>query len=145
MVEGLEFADTLCVTLAAGGVARNVVPNEFTLGLNVRFAPGRSASDARAEIETLAVGAEVVWLDASPAAAPNLSEPILQSFLAKTGVAVKPKQAWTDVATLQAAGIPAVNFGPGEASQAHQPGEWVDGEAVARVATALVEFLSTLR
>ena len=55
---------------------------------------------------------------------------------------VLPKQAWTDVASLQARGIPAVNYGPGEAHQAHQPGEWVDGEAIARVATTLARFLA---
>ncbi len=54
---------------------------------------------------------------------------------------VLPKQAWTDVASLQAHGIPAVNYGPGEAHQAHQPGEWVDGEAIARVASTLARFL----
>ena len=34
-----------------------------------------------------------------------------------------------------------MNYGPGEAHQAHQPGEWVDGEAIARVASALARFL----
>ena len=68
-------------------------------------------------------------------------EPLLREFLAETGVRVLPKQAWTDVATLQAHGIPAVNYGPGEPHQAHQPGEWVDGEAIARVATTLARFL----
>ena len=62
-------------------------------------------------------------------------------FIAETGVRVLPKQAWTDVASLQAHGIPAVNYGPGEAHQAHQPGEWVDGVAIARVATTLARFL----
>jgi succinyl-diaminopimelate desuccinylase len=143
VVEGLTFHDTLCVTQIHGGVARNVVPDRVELALNVRFAPGREAAAARAEIEALVAGeGDLTWLDESPAAPPNLSEPQLVRFLAETGVQVLPKQAWTDVASLQAHGIPAVNYGPGEAHQAHQPGEWVDGEAIARVATALTRFLA---
>jgi succinyl-diaminopimelate desuccinylase len=143
-VEGLTFHDTLCITQIHGGVARNVVPDRVELALNVRFAPGRDAATARAEIDQLVAGeGELAWLDESPAASPALSEPLLSRFIAETGVRVLPKQAWTDVASLQAHGIPAVNYGPGEAHQAHQPGEWVEGEAIARVATTLARFLQT--
>jgi succinyl-diaminopimelate desuccinylase len=143
-VEGLTFYDTLCVTQIHGGVARNVVPDRVDVALNVRYAPGREAAQARAEIDQLVAGeGDLTWADESPAALPRLSEPILARFLAETGVQVLPKQAWTDVASLQAHGIPAVNYGPGEAHQAHQLGEWVDGEAIARVATALSGFLQT--
>jgi succinyl-diaminopimelate desuccinylase len=143
-VEGLTFYDTLCITQIHGGVARNVVPDRLELALNVRFAPGRVAAVARAEIEELVAGeGELSWIDESPAAPPRLSEPVLARFIAETGVRVLPKQAWTDVASLQAHGIPAVNYGPGEAHQAHQPGEWVDGEAIARVASTLARFLQT--
>jgi succinyl-diaminopimelate desuccinylase len=143
-VEGLTFHDTLCITQIHGGVARNVVPDRVELALNVRFAPGRGAAAARAEIEQLVAGeGELTWIDESPSASPALSEPLLARFVAETGVRVLPKQAWTDVASLQAHGIPAVNYGPGEAHQAHQPGEWVDGEAIARVATTLARFLLT--
>ena len=142
-VEGLEFFDTLSVTAAHGGIARNVVPDRFTVCLNARFAPGREAALVRAEIEGLVgeVGS-VVWLDESPPAMPALGDPTLRAFLSLTGVPVLPKQAWTDVATLAARGIPAVNYGPGEPSQAHQRGEWVDGEAVADVAGNLMRFLA---
>jgi succinyl-diaminopimelate desuccinylase len=141
-VEGLTFHDTICITQIHGGVARNVVPDRVEIALNVRFAPGREAAAARAEVEELVAGeGDLTWIDESPAAPPRLSEPVLGRFLAETGVRVLPKQAWTDVASLQAHGIPAVNYGPGEAHQAHQPGEWVDGEAIARVASALARFL----
>jgi succinyl-diaminopimelate desuccinylase len=141
-VEGLVFHDTLAVTMASAGLARNVVPDRLTLALNVRFAPSRDAASARAEIERLVAGeGELRWLDESPPAAPALDEPVLRDFLAATGAAVLPKQAWTDVATLRAHGVPAVNYGPGEASQAHQPQEWVDGDAVATVARNLAAFL----
>jgi succinyl-diaminopimelate desuccinylase len=143
-VEGLTFYDTLCITQIQGGIARNVVPDRLEIALNMRFAPGREAADVRREIEQLVAGeGELAWIDESPAAPPRLSEPVLARFLAETGVRVLPKQAWTDVASLQAHGIPAVNYGPGEAHQAHQPGEWVEGEAIAKVASTLARFLQT--
>jgi succinyl-diaminopimelate desuccinylase len=142
VVDGLEFHDTLTVTTAAGGSARNVVPDRLVLGVNARFAPSGSADGTRAAIEALVAGdGTIEFLDEAPAASPNLENETLRAFLAATGVEVRPKQAWTDVATLQANGIPAVNYGPGEPAQAHQPGEWVDGAAVAEVATRLVAFL----
>jgi succinyl-diaminopimelate desuccinylase len=142
IVDGLEFHDTLTITTAAGGRARNVVPDSLVLGVNARFAPSGSADDTRARIERLVAGdGTIEFLDEAPAASPNLENETLRAFLAATGVEVRPKQAWTDVATLQSLGIPAVNYGPGEPAQAHQPGEWVDGEAVAEVARQLVAFL----
>ena len=110
----------------------------------MRFAPGREAEVARREIDDLVAGeGELTWIDESPAAPPRLSEPVLARFLAESGAHVFPKQAWTDVASLQAHGIPAANYGPGEAHQAHQPGEWVEGEAIAKVASTLARFLQT--
>ena len=91
-VEGLTFHDTLCITQIHGGVARNVVPDRVEIALNVRFAPGREAAAARAEVEELVAGeGELTWLDESPAAPPRLSEPVLAQFLAETGVQRAPE------------------------------------------------------
>jgi succinyl-diaminopimelate desuccinylase len=142
LVDGLQFHDTLTVTTAAGGSARNVVPDRLVLGVNARFAPSGTADDTRARIEGLVAGEGTIeFLDEAPAASPNLENETLRAFLAATGVDVRPKQAWTDVATLQSLGIPAVNYGPGEPAQAHQPGEWVEADAVAEVARQLAAFL----
>jgi succinyl-diaminopimelate desuccinylase len=141
-VEGLRFHDTVTITMAHAGNARNVVPDEFRLAVNVRVAPGRSLEDARAEVERLAgPEGEVTWLDASPSCLPGVTAPAVQDFIRATGLAVHPKQAWTDVATLSAAGIPAINYGPGESSQAHQRDEWVSAAALEQCEDVLLSFL----
>ena len=141
VVEGLEFHDTITVTLAHGGATRNVVPDEFRLAVNARVAPGRDLAAARAEVEALAAPGVVEWLDESPAALPNVTQPAVRAFIEATGVEVHPKQAWTDVATLQAAGIPALNYGPGDAAQAHQRDEWVSIAALEHCEQVLAGYL----
>ncbi len=142
-VDGLEFADVVTVTTAHGGLARNVVPDEFRLAVNVRVAPGRSLDAARAEVEALAgTEAEVAWLDVSPAALPHASSPEVRRFAALSDAEIQPKQAWTDVATLIEWGVPAFNYGPGDPAQAHQTGEFVMVAALEECERVLERYLS---
>jgi succinyl-diaminopimelate desuccinylase len=124
-VDGLQWANVTSATLASGGRGRNVIPDVFELNLNRRFGPDRALSQVLDEVRQL-VGddAELEFTDESPAAPPLRQHPLVQA-LADSGVAqVEPKQAWTDVARFAQLGVPAVNFGPGVQSQAHQRNEW---------------------
>lgn len=124
-IEGLVYRSTTTVTQARdSGRGRNVVPDRFVLNLNHRFTPDRTPDEAEAYVRGL-VGsrAEIEIIDRSPAARPSASHPLVRA-LKDAGVrGVEPKQAWTDVARFAAAGVAAVNFGPGENAQAHQRNE----------------------
>lgn len=124
VVGGLEFRDVMSVTTASGGVARNIVPPRFEINLNYRFTPDRTVEEAVAAVEAACASADdVEILDTAPAGAVDVSHPLLDALRRVSGAAVAPKQGWTDVARLTARGIPAVNYGPGETAQAHQPTE----------------------
>jgi succinyl-diaminopimelate desuccinylase len=131
----LEFKEVMNATTAATSNSRNVVPDAFTLNVNVRFAPGRLVEEALADLRAV-VGdeAELEVVDEAPAGAVCLGHPWIEAWRAATALAIEPKQAWTDVARLTARGIPAVNFGPGETAQAHQARESI---AIADLATNL--------
>lgn len=142
VVDGLTYRDVATITMVKGGVAHNVVPDKVEVWVNARVAPGNSIDDAKAEIEALAgPSADVVWSDIAPPAAPSLTAPPVASFLERSGLVVQPKQAWTDVATMHAWGVPAFNYGPGEPSQAHQPGEWVEISALEECERVIAEEL----
>ncbi|WP_242340730.1 succinyl-diaminopimelate desuccinylase [Anaeromyxobacter sp. SG66] len=141
---GLVFREVLSATRIEGGHARNVVPDRCTLNLNFRFAPDKTLDAAAAELTGLAArhGAEVELTDLSPACPAYAEHPIVRRLLERTGIGVEPKQAWTDVARLAVHGIPAANLGPGATSQAHQRGEWVELEALARGYELYERFLT---
>jgi len=126
VIQGLEFREVMTVTTAHGGVARNVVPSEFVMNVNYRFAPDRGAEDAVARLlEVCAAADRVDVTDVAPAGSVDTDHHLFQDLIRRSGARLVGKQGWTDVAQLTAAGIPAVNFGPGEPDLAHKPGESV--------------------
>jgi succinyl-diaminopimelate desuccinylase len=140
----LVFREVMSVTRIDGFTGRNVVPAQCSLNLNYRFAPGRSVDEAVADLEHLArqFDATCTITDKSPSGPAILDNPLLQELRALTAVPVEPKQAWTDVARLALAGIPAANFGPGEQAQAHQKNESCGEEALERAYRLLEKFLT---
>ena len=121
----LTFYEVMVVTQALTVNSKNVVPDALELNVNVRFAPGTTPDAAEAELRAL-VGddAAVVITDCAPSGEVHLDHPLIRGWRLRENLPVRPTQAWTDVARFTSNGIPAVNFGPGETSQAHQANEW---------------------
>ena len=66
--------------------------------------------------------------------------PLVERLRAAGDLALEPKQAWTPVAEFGAAGLDAINFGPGEPAQAHRSDESVRVEALVRAYHVLEAF-----
>ncbi len=126
VVNGLEFLEVISVTTAHGGVARNVVPGEFVMNVNYRFAPDRSHEGAVARLHEVCSSADRVDVtDLAPPGSVDTDHPLFRALIESSRAPLRAKQGWTDVAQLSSAGIPALNFGPGEPALAHKPGESV--------------------
>ena len=124
-VDGQIFRQVMTPTVMTTPGLTNAVPGEATINLNVRFAPGTDPETLIQEVrEQAGKQATITLLDLAPAGEVCHRHPKLAPWIAAHDLKVTPKQAWTDVAQLTQRGFPAVNFGPGEPAQAHQPDEW---------------------
>jgi succinyl-diaminopimelate desuccinylase len=126
----------------SAGIANNVVPDRCEMVVNRRYAPACSHDDAIAATLVLladADSAEVI--SESPAAAPNLTHPLVAELIATGNLDVRPKLGWTDVARFAEHGVPAVNFGPGDATVAHTADEHLDRSPLERVWAVLEQLL----
>ena len=144
MAGGLEFKETITVTSAEGGVARNIIPGRFTLNVNYRFPPGVTSSEAADRVRELCTGVDSIEIvDIASAAPVPEGNPHIDRLAGATGAEVTPKQAWTDVARLAELGVPAVNYGPGETAMAHQANESVPIANLLPAFQGLRRFLTT--
>jgi succinyl-diaminopimelate desuccinylase len=138
--DGLTFFEVASVTTIAGGIAQNVVPDRVDCHVNYRFAPGRSPADAEARLRELCVGGELRIDSLAPSGPVAVGNPRAQALIAAGDLRVAPKQAWTPVAEFGAAGLDAVNFGPGAPEQAHRRDESVEIAALVRSYRVLEAF-----
>ncbi|HEY8340209.1 MAG TPA: succinyl-diaminopimelate desuccinylase [Egibacteraceae bacterium] len=149
IVDGLRYREVVTATAAwtgdpgAAGAARNVVPDRFTINLNYRFAPDKTLAEAEAHlVELVGDRGEVVVVDRAPPGRPSRDAELVAAFTAAVDAPVEAKQAWTDVARFSEVGVPALNYGPGLTSQAHQAGEHVPIANLVTARVRLAEFLS---
>jgi succinyl-diaminopimelate desuccinylase len=138
--DGLEFVEVATVTKIAGGIAGNVIPDRVDCHLNFRYAPGRSAGEAEARLAALCGGDGELTVDSNAPSGPVATGPRVDALIAAGGLVRAPKQAWTPVAEFGAAGLQAVNFGPGDPAQAHRRDESVEIAALARAYDVLERF-----
>jgi len=130
-IQGLSFREVMSVTVANGGTARNVIPGEFTMTLNYRYAPGKDEATARQEVMDMVNGrATVEWQEQIPSGRVCLDNLQLKTLLEKYPLNLEAKQAWTDVAQLSQFGVDAVNCGPGHPKYAHQADEQIKIKAL---------------
>lgn len=148
VIDGCEFRDALQAVAVEGGVSANVVPDRASVTLNHRFAPDRTPLEAEAELRDLLAPVledhdsfEVV--DVAPAAAPSLDHPVLRALVDRNRLQVRAKLGWTDVARFAEHGIPAANFGPGDATIAHTAEERVARAPIESCHRALLDLLTT--
>jgi succinyl-diaminopimelate desuccinylase len=130
LFSGLEFREVASVTRIVGGIAGNVIPDRVECLLNFRYAPGRHPAEAEARLAELCGRHGELRVDSN---APSGTVPAGNRRLeALAHLPRAPKQAWTPVAEFSRAGLDAVNFGPGDPSQAHTRDESVKVAALVR-------------
>jgi succinyl-diaminopimelate desuccinylase len=138
--DGLEFVEVASVTRIAGGIAGNVIPDRAEAHVNFRYAPGRSPAEAEARLAELCAGHGELRVDSNAPSGPVASGPRVDALVAAGELVRAPKQAWTPVAEFGLAGLPAVNFGPGDPAQAHRRDESVEIAALVRAYEVLERF-----
>ena len=138
----------------SGGSGWSTYPDHCLLAVERRTVPGESPEDAVREMEQAVqrvaaatpVRGEVrhvfsQWPSDVATDAPIVTS--LASAMRHLGEATPMEglSAWTDAALLNAAGIPAICYGPGDIALAHSATEWVAEEEIVR-ATAVLERLA---
>jgi succinyl-diaminopimelate desuccinylase len=142
-IDGCTYREGLNAVKITGGVAGNVVPDECTVQVNLRFAPDRTEKQALEHLHEVFEGYEVELTDSAPGAMPGLDAAPVREFVAAVGEAPAAKLGWTDVARFAALGIPALNYGPGDPLLAHAPDEHVEIGKIRDGAATLHRWLTS--
>jgi acetylornithine deacetylase len=138
-------------SLIEGGSGMSTYPERCVMRIERRTIPGETTRRVEQEIEALCAavaGRRPTFradVRATFAQAPSdvaVDAPIsraLDAALRESGetVRVEGMTAWTDAALLNAAGIPAICFGPGDIGLAHAAEEYVPVEEIERATTVL--------
>ena len=142
-------------SLIEGGIGISTYPDRCTVRIERRTLPGEGGDDALRELENAIarvrarrpeLRAEARTDLAMPPSDVSPAAPVVRALEgAARDAGVTPRiegmSAWTDCALLNAAGIPAICFGPGDIGVAHAATEWIELAEVER-ATGVLESLA---
>jgi succinyl-diaminopimelate desuccinylase len=142
VIDGCDYREGLNAVGISGGVAGNVIPDECVVSVNFRFAPDRSLDQAVEHVREVFDGYVVDFADGAPGALPRLTEPAAKDFVSAVGTPPRGKLGWTDVSRFAAAGVAAVNYGPGDPNLAHTREEHVDVRQIVEVERRLAAYLT---
>jgi acetylornithine deacetylase len=141
----------------AGGTGLSTYPERCAFTVERRMLPGESAAGVVGEIEDACrrvrarrarFDAEVSLSFAQPPSDVAADAPIVRALADALAAAGEPApvagmSAWTDAALLNAAGVPAICFGPGDIALAHSAEEWVPVDELHRAADVLVRLVTS--
>ena len=122
-LNGLSFYETINITQLTTQNAANVIPQKANLTINYRFSPDKTPEKAKEFLFSIIDKSQVISIDCGNSCLASAEK--TQPFL-REGIETEIMQAWTDIAQLNAAGIPAINFGAGDIKVCHKPEEFVN-------------------
>ena len=139
----------------SGGSGWSTYPDQCLVTVERRTVPGESPDDAVHEMRqalkrvvaaTESVRGDVRHVFSQWPSNVAVDAPVVRSLSAAMEgvgerVSIDGLSAWTDAALLNAAGIPAICYGPGDISLAHSATEWVEEREITR-ATAVLERMA---
>ena len=107
----------------------------------MRYAPGTAPAEAERRLRDWCEPHGTLEVSANAPSAPvPAANPLMQALARAGDLALEPKQAWTPVAEFAAAGVDAINFGPGDPAYAHTREEQVAVAALVRSHAVLERF-----
>jgi acetylornithine deacetylase/succinyl-diaminopimelate desuccinylase-like protein len=141
----------LTSTMISGGSAPNIVPDQCSVWLDRRLAPGEQPDDALAEIEQVLdevrAKGQLVSLDEPLISLPGLEtapdHPLVIAAERVAGPAIGVTYS-TDACYLNGYGnLPCIVLGPGSIDQAHTANEWIELDQVHRSVDVYEQLLLT--
>ena len=141
-------------SLIEGGTGMSTYPDRCTVRIERRTIPGETPESVRRELADAcarvaarrpAVRADVAVTFSQAPSDVAVDAPIVRALgdaIRERGEAVRVEgmTAWTDAALLNAAGIPAICFGPGDIGLAHAAEEYVVIDEIERATNILAQL-----